>query len=269
MTVKETRAGDWQTVKDKEYHTRNMAIYAAMVDHMDQAVGKIVTALKQTKQFQNTLIIYFHDNGGCSELLGGNGWNTANNVLKKAKAAGKTLLVGNKPDVPNGGPMTYGSVGPGWAWAQNTPFRRYKSNVHNGGSNTPAIVHWPAGLKTKAGAISNERGHVVDIMATSLDLAGAAYPEKWQDKKLAPHESKSLVPIFKGQKNDRKHAYYFNHSNTFALIKGKYKIVREGSGKWALYDFSKDRTESKNLADQYPEVVRTLVAIWEKRWGRK
>ncbi|NQZ60517.1 MAG: sulfatase-like hydrolase/transferase, partial [Lentisphaeraceae bacterium] len=158
MPAKESRAGDWDKVKNKAYHARNMAIYAAMVDHMDQAVGKIISALKKTKQFDNTLIIYCHDNGACPELLSGNGWSTATNIMKKAKKAGKKIQVGNNPNIPNGGPMTYGSVGPGWAWAQNTPFRRYKANVYNGGSNTPAIVHWPAGLKTEPGAITSERG---------------------------------------------------------------------------------------------------------------
>ena len=135
---------------------RNMAIYAAMVDHMDQAVGTLLEALKKTKRMENTFIIYFHDNGACPEHLSGNGWNTANNILAKAEKAGKTIAVGDKYDIPMGGPMIYGSVGHNWANAQNTPMRRYKSNVHNGGACTPAIIHWPAGLKTKPGSISKQ-----------------------------------------------------------------------------------------------------------------
>ena len=269
MPPKHHRAQAWQDVENKAYQTRNMAIYAAMVDHMDQAVGKIVAALKHTKQFENTMIIYFHDNGASPESIANNAWGTATNVLHKARQQGKKLQVGNDPTIPNGGPMTYGTVGPGWARAQNTPLRRFKTNVHNGGSNTPAIVHWPAGLKTKPGSITNERGHVVDILATSLDLAGVDYPSQWQGKELKPHESKSLVPIFKGQKNDRNHAYYFNHKNTFALIKGKYKIIREGGRPWALYNLQENRTETENLAKQYPEVVKTLAAIWEHKRNRQ
>ncbi|MEC7774876.1 MAG: sulfatase-like hydrolase/transferase, partial [Planctomycetota bacterium] len=136
----------WKDIDHKEWRIRNMAIYAAMVDHMDQAVGKIVAALKRTGALDNTLIIYFHDNGACPEHLGGNGWNTANNVLAKAKKAGKKVYVGDHFNVMMGGPLTYGSVGQNWAHSQNTPLRRYKMNVHEGGACTPAIVHWPKGL---------------------------------------------------------------------------------------------------------------------------
>jgi arylsulfatase A-like enzyme len=137
----EPRVQNWETVDHKAWRVRNMAIYSAMVDHMDQAVGKIVEALRRTKQLDNTLIVYFHDNGACPEHLGGNGWNTANNILEKAKANGQTVAVGDVFDVPMGGPLTYGSVGHNWACAQNTPMRRYKMNVHNGGACTPAIAH--------------------------------------------------------------------------------------------------------------------------------
>jgi arylsulfatase len=269
LPPREDRVKPWDTIDHKPWRIRNMAIYAAMVDHMDQAVGTIVNALEKTKQLDNTFIIYFHDNGACPEHLGGNGWNTANNILAKAKKAGKTIAVGDKFDVPMGGPMTYGSVGHNWANAQNTPMRRYKSNVHNGGACTPAIVHWPAGLKTKPGSISKQRGHVVDLMATCLELAGAKYPKEFNDKETKPHESISLVPILKGKTVDRDHAYVFNHSGTHAIVKGEYKIVREGRRPWALYHLAKDRTETKNLAKQDPDRVTEMAAIWDKRWGKK
>ena len=265
----EPRVQDWESIDHKEWRIRNQAIYAAMVDHMDQAVGKIVDALERTGQLDNTFIIYFHDNGACPEHLSGNGWNTANNVLAKAKAAGKTIAVGDKYDVPMGGPMTYGSVGHNWANAQNTPLRRYKSNVHAGGSCTPAIVHWPAGLKTKPGEITNQRGHVVDMMATCLELAGAKYPKELQGQALRPHESLSLVPILKGCQTDRNHTYIFNHSNTHAVVKGDFKIVRERKGPWALYNLAKNRTETNNLAEEKPDLVKELAAIWDARWGKK
>jgi arylsulfatase A-like enzyme len=258
----------WDTIDHKPWRIRNMAIYAAMVDHMDQAVGEIVASLKQTKQLDNTLIIYFHDNGACPEHLGGNGWNTANNILAKAKKAGKTIAVGDKFDVPMGGPMTYGSVGHNWAHSQNTPMRRYKSNVHNGGACTPAIMHWPAGLKTKPGSISNQRGHVIDMMATCIDLADAIYPKQLEERQVREHESLSLVPIIKGGENDRNHAYIFNHSGTHAVVKGDYKIVREGRRPWALYNLAKNRTETNNLAGEQPQVVAAMEAVWNARWGK-
>lgn len=268
LPEREQRVQDWESIDHKEWRIRNMAIYAAMIDHMDQAVGRITAALKRTKQLENTLIIYCHDNGACPEHLGGNGWNTANNILAKAKKEGKKVAVGDRYDVPMGGPLTYGSVGHNWASAQNTPMRRYKMNVHNGGACTPAIAHWPAGLKSKPGSITLQRGHVVDMMATCIELAGAKYPAQFNGSAIDPHESISLVPIIKGGSNDRNHAYIFNHSGTHAIVKGDYKIVREGKGPWALYDIAKNRTETNNLADKQPGQVTKLAAIWEDRWGR-
>jgi len=260
---------DWETIDHKDWRIRNQAIYAAMVDHMDQAVGKMIAALKKTGRFDNTLIVYFHDNGACSEHLHGNAWNTANLVLEKAKEAGETIAVGDVHDVPMGGPLTFGSVGHNWASAQNTPMRRYKANVHNGGACTPAIMHWPRGMKTKPGAITPERGHVVDLMATCMELADAKYPETVAGKAIDSHESLSLVPVLQGRESDRQHPYLFNHSNTHAVVAGGFKIVREGkTGAWALYNLDKERTEITDLAPQHPEVLQGLGRIWDARWGK-
>lgn len=265
----ESRVQPWDTADHKAWRIRNMAVYAAMVDHMDRAVGRMVEALKRTGQFDNTLIVYFHDNGACPEHLSGNGWNTANNILAKAKAAGKTIAVGDVYDVPMGGPMTYGSVGHNWANAQNTPLRRYKMNVHEGGSCTPAIMHWPAGLKHQPGSITAQRGHVVDMMATCVELAAAEYPTEFDGRTITPHESLSLAAVIGGGKQPHDHAYYFNHAGTHAIIKGDFKVVREGKGPWALYNLTENRTETRDLAKQYPQRVEELTALWEARWGKK
>ena len=166
-----------------------------------------------------------------------------------------------------GGPLTYGSVGHNWANAQNTPMRRYKSNVHNGGACTPAIMHWPNGLKTNPGSISDQRGHVIDMMATCIDLAGSIYPQEFSGNKIVAHESMSLVPILRGERVDRDHAYLFNHSGTHAVVKGDYKIVREGKRPWSLYNLAKNRTETINLAAEQEDVVSQLEKIWNNRWG--
>ena len=257
----------WQSAKHKPWHVRNMAIYAAMVDHMDQAVGKIVGSLKRTGQFDNTLIVYFHDNGACAEHLSGNGWNTANNILKWAKENGTTVAVGDQYDIPMGGPLTYGSVGHNWAHSQNTPLRRYKANVHEGGSCTPAIMHWPLGLKHKPGSITLERGHVVDMMATCLELGQGTYPSSWQGTPIAEHESQSLVPVIRGGKQPRQHAYYFNHGGSHAVIQGDFKIIRERNGPWALYNLAQNRTETRDLAKTDPQRVSRMAALWQARWG--
>ena len=261
----EPQVQSWIDVDHKAWRIRNMAIYAAMVDHMDRAVGKIVGALKRTQQFDNTVIFYMHDNGACSEHLSGNGWNTANNVLEWAAAQGKTVAVGDHYDTPMGGPLTYGSVGHNWAHAQNTPLRRYKANVHEGGACTPAIVHWTKGV-AKPGTITRQRGHVVDLMATCLELAGVSYPSQFRGKSIQPHESLSLVPVITGGMQDRDHAYYFNHGGSHALIQGDWKIVRERRGPWALYNLRQNRTETLNLAEAEPARVRKMAALWERRY---
>jgi arylsulfatase A-like enzyme len=269
LPPREPRVDDWETSEHKEWRIRNMAIYAAMVDHMDQAVGRIVESLEATDQLDDTLIVYFHDNGACAEHLSGNGWNTANNVLDKAEAAGETIAVGDIYDVPMGGPMTYGSVGHNWANAQNTPLRRYKANVHEGGACTPAIMHWPNGLATPPGSITDQRGHVVDLMATCSELAGAEIPTEFAGHAIDPSESLSLVPVIKGGTQPRGHVYYFNHSNTHAVITGEYKIVREYGGPWALYNLAVDRTEMNDLSADQPDRVAEMSALWEARWGTK
>ena len=210
-----------------------------------------------------------HGGGSRRRALSGNGWNTANNILAKAKREGKEVAVGDKYDVMMGGPLTYGSVGHNWANAQNTPMRRYKSNVHNGGACTPAIMHWPAGLRAKSGSITDQRGHVIDMMATCIELAGAKYPEELSGNKIDPHESKSLVPVIEGKSVSRDHPYLFNHAGTHAVVKGDYKIVREGKRPWALYNLAKNRTETINLASKNQEIITDLEKIWEGRWGKR
>ena len=261
----EPRVKRWDSIDHKPWRIRNMAIYAAMVDHMDQAVGRIVDALKRTDQFENTLILYMHDNGACSEHLSGNGWNTANNVLDWAAANGKSVAVGDRFDVPMGGALTYGSVGHHWANAQNTPLRRYKANVHEGGACTPAIIHWPKKL-VGGGTITTQRGHVVDLMATCLELGKASYPKSQGGKSIRPHESLSLVPVITGGNQTREHPYYFNHGGSRALIQGDWKIVSEGKGRWALYNLLKNRTETVDLAARHPDRVRRMERLWLDRY---
>jgi arylsulfatase len=128
-------------------------------------------------------------------------------------------------------------------------------------------MHWPDGLKTKSGAITTGRGHVVDLMATCIELAHADYPEEFAGNVIDPHESLSLVPLLEGRENDPDHPYLFNHSNTHAVVQGNFKIVREGKGAWALYNLSKERTEITNIASQHPEIVHEMARIWEARWG--
>ena len=171
-------------------------------------------------------------------------------------------------DVPSGGPLTYHSVGRNWANAQNTPLRRYKANVHEGGACVPCIMHWPRGLKTPAGSVTDQRGHMVDILSTCIELAGASYPADFNGNRIEPNEGTSLLPVIKGRKKDHQQTYYFNHQGTHAIIKGDWKIVRErgDKGKWHLYNLTREKTEITDYAQKMTEKVKELAALWNARF---
>ncbi|MDF7824599.1 arylsulfatase [Pontiellaceae bacterium B12227] len=258
---------DWESIEHKAWYARQMAIYAAMVDIMDQNVGRMVDALKRSGQFENTLIVFVNDNGARAEIPKKGG--SASYIAAKAKERGEMVSQGNDVNVKMGGPLTFSAVGPNWANAQNTPMRRYKKNVHNGGALTPAIMHWPAGLKVKAGSITEQRGHVVDIMATCLELAGMEYPETFNGSRIHKLDSRSLLPILKGATVPRDRAYFFRHAGTSAIVKGDFKLVKDKGGQWELYDLAKNRTETEDIAGQYPERVTELSKLWNEKWGSK
>ncbi len=269
LPAPESVVEDWDTVDHKDWRIRNMAVYAAMIDHMDQAIGRIVGALKDTGCLEDTLIIFTNDNGACSEHLRGNAWNTAKNVLEWAETQGKTISVGDNMDIESGGPLTFHSVGRNWANAQNTPLRRYKANVHEGGACVPCIMHWPRGLKPPPGSVTGQRGHLVDILSTCIELAGASYPGTFNGNSILPNEGTSLLAAIQGRKQDPRRTYYFNHQGTHAVIKGDWKIVRERGekGKWHLYNLTREKTEITDHAERMPEKVKELATLWESRFG--
>jgi arylsulfatase len=259
---------DWESMEHKDWHIRNMAVYAAQIDHMDQAVGRILGALEEIGHTENTVVIFTNDNGACHEHLSGNAWNTANNVIAWAQEQGRTLSVGDNTAIASGGPYTFHSVGHNWANAQNTPLRRYKANVHEGGACVPCIVSWPKGLEAEAGGITRQRGHMVDILATCIELAQAEYPTVFNGFPILPNEGTSLVPTLRGGRQDPDRAYYFKHNNTHAVIKGEWKIIREKGreGRWHLYHIGREKTEMTDLAEENPDRVRELSALWEARF---
>ncbi len=265
LPPKEPDVPDWKDVEEKAWYSRQMAIYAAMIDIMDENVGKIVDALKRTGKFDNTLIVFVNDNGACPEVPKNGG--SASHIIGKARERGQKIIQGNVFTEKMGGPLTFSAVGPYWANASNTPMRRYKKNVHNGGSQTPAIMHWPAGLTAKRGSISDERGHVVDLMATCLELAEVEYPATFNGEKLMKLDSQSLVPALKGESVNRAKPYFFRHAGTSAVIIGDYKLVKDKGGQWELYDLTKNRTETDDIAGKFPERVAEMEAIYNSRFG--
>ena len=248
LTPQDDGAVAWEQVQDKQLMDLKMAVYAAQIDRMDQGIGKILAALKAIGKEQNTLILFLSDNGGCHET-GPLGFDRRNNGL------------------PPGGVDSYMSYGRSWANASNTPFRRFKKWVHEGGIATPLIARWPAVIK-KGGAITHQTGHIIDIMATCCDAAGLSYPAAYNAREITPLEGKSLLPVFQGKKRKGHQALFWEHMGNCAVRQGKWKLVAEKNGNWELYDLDADRTELKNLAQKFPEKVTRLKAAY-KSWAHK
>ncbi|MGB1128621.1 MAG: arylsulfatase [Haloferula sp.] len=264
--------------EQKAWELRCMEVYAAMVDSMDQGIGRIVKSLEETGQLENTLILFLQDNGGCSENRGRSPRKDAVTGVKPMgkdelqtemvpirSRAGHPVLTG--PGVMPGPSETYIAYGRNWANVSNTPLREYKSRVHEGGISTPLIAHWPKGISAR-NELRHRPGHLMDIMATCVDLSGADYPKEFEGRKIQPLEGLSLGPSFsKDETPDR--ALMFEHYGKAAIRKGKWKLVRLGYRKpWELYDIEKDRSELNDLSKEKPELAKELADLWEKEAQR-
>jgi arylsulfatase A-like enzyme len=241
---------------------RRMAVYAAMVECMDAALGKITAELKTHGELDNTLIIFLSDNGACWEWdpYGFDGSSSPNNVLHENEALQKL-----------GQPGDYCSYGSGWANACNTPWRLYKHYSHEGGIRTPCIVHWPK--KVGKVGITDFPGHLIDVMPTLVELAGATYPQKRGESPVLPMEGQSLLTVFEkpGIHSDRAAPIYFEHEGSRALRDGLWKLVAldgESATPWELYDLSQDPNELQNLAAEQPKRVKDMAARW-KAWAER
>lgn len=253
----------WEDAEHKEWQVRRMEVYAAQIDRMDQGIGRILQALEETGQLDNTLILFLADNGGCAEeLVPAMKENLdQKRTLRETTKHGEPVQFGNDPSVPPGPNTTYQSYGVPWANLSNTPFRLYKHWVHEGGIATPLIAHWPAGIKDK-GALRHTPGQLPDIMATVLEVTGATYPTTYQGRDILPLEGQSLVPVFE-QDTTTDRLLFWEHEGNAAVREGKWKLVRNYPGDWELYDMEKDRTETVNLAGQYPDIVQRLCREYE------
>lgn len=270
--------GDWNKVQDQAFEGRCMEVYAAMVDCMDQGIGRLMQAVRETGQWDNTLVFYLQDNGGCAENIG-----RGTNAPARAAQATFQPMDKNTPQfgsVPRqtrdgrpvrqgygvmpGGPDTYIAYGRDWANVSNTPFREYKHWIHEGGIATPLIVHWPAGIPpSRWGRLEKQPGQLMDIMATCLDVAGATYPAEYQGNAITPLQGVSLRPVFSGKSLKRSQPLCWEHEGNRAIREGKWKLVAKEKQPWELYDMEKDRAEVNNLAAKYPRRVKEMAAAWE------
>jgi arylsulfatase A-like enzyme len=286
----------WEDAELKDWHAACMEVYAAMIDNMDQGIGRIISALKDKGELDNTLIFFLQDNGACAEAFAFNrkGEDTLRvdpaTVKPYPKDFFQTEMEPNQ--TRDGKPMRAGyGVYPGpadtyigydesWANASNTPFKMFKHWVHEGGISTPLIVHWPDGFQSK-NEFRKQPGQLPDIMATCVDAAGATYPHEFKGNAIIPMEGTSLLPAFTDAELNREYLYW-EHEGNRAIRKGKWKLVSEAwfwpfmhdaenelpLEKWELFDMEKDRTEINNLAEKHPEIVKELADEWMS-WAKR
>jgi len=233
----------WAGARNKDEWALKMAVYAAMIDRMDQNIGRVLAKVRDLGRDENTLVIFLSDNGGCAE-----------NVNKT-------------PDIPPGPLPSYRTVDKPWANASNTPFRKYKSWDHEGGICTPFIVSWPRVIQ-EGGRIDRHVGHIIDVMATVCDVAGAEYPSEYAGRKVLPLEGKSLAPLFEGKDRVGHDALYWQFGASKAVRAGKWKLVVHGKGNWELYDMEADRCELSDLASKHPDRVAAMAKMWDQ-WRQR
>lgn len=240
------KARDWDEVPadQRDWYDRRMAVYAAMIDRMDWNIGRLLEALDESGEADNTLVLFLSDNGGCSEQY-----------------------PGDKPEIVPGLKEHYTTCGPSWAWAQNTPFRRYKTWMHEGGIATPMIARWPRIIEAKT--TTDQVGHIIDFMPTFLELAESSYPETYGGQEVLPAEGKSLAPIFRGETRAGHERLFWEFTGNRAVREGNWKLCWDKTvRRWELYDLAVDRTEMRDLAEKHPQRVEALANQWEG-WDRR
>ena len=291
LTERGVSIPEWKDEKMKDWQVRRMEVYAAMIDVMDQGIGRIITALEQKGELDNTIIFYMHDNGGCAESLNSNQIEvpaTAEQQLGK-RYAKDSIFMGKQPlysregefirsgkGVMPGNANSWVTYGEEWANVSNTPFRLYKHWTHEGGIASPLIIHWPKGITTK-GTLNNQSTHLIDIMATCVDIAGIKYPKEFNGNAIQTYEGVSLQPTFHNKTIHRDYIFW-EHEGNRALRSGKWKLVSKtqknkvftlaDQNAWELYDMENDPTETKNVSSLYPDKVKKMSAVWEKEANR-
>lgn len=231
------------TAEQRRFQATKMAIHAAMVDRMDREIGRLLDYLRQQRLLDNTLIFFASDNGASAEIMVRNG--------------------GHDPQAPPGSAASYLCLGPGFSSAANTPFRRHKTWVHEGGISTPLVVHWPAGIAAR-GELRHTPTHMIDIVPTVLEVAGISKPTMWKQEPIPPAPGKSLAPAFARDVTIEREYLWWLHEGNRAIRVGDWKLVAARDEPWELYDLRTDRAESHNLAAQHPEKARELADRWNQ-----
>jgi arylsulfatase A-like enzyme len=237
----------WAQLTDPQraFQAAKMSIHAAMVDRMDQEIGRVLDQLRAMDALGNTLLLFLSDNGASAEIM--------------------VRDDGHDPSAPPGSAYSHLCLGPGWSTVANTPFRRHKTWVHEGGISTPLIVHWPQGIAAR-GELRHNPGHVVDLLPTLLDVAGGSPPEAADGRSAPARPGKSLVPVLARDGTVQHDALWWAHEGNRAIRVGDWKLVAAKGDTWELFNLATDRTETHDLAREHPEKVRELSEHWQRLW---
>jgi arylsulfatase len=242
------RSIPWRELSDiqREFQSAKMAIHAAMIDRMDREIGRVLDQIRAMKAYDNTLILFLSDNGASAEIM--------------------VRDDGHDPSAPPGSAATHLCLGPGWSSAANTPLRRHKTWVHEGGISTPLIAHWPQGIRAR-GELRRSPGHVIDLVPTILELAGSQRAGTWNNQPVPPPPGRSLVPLFARDGTVTHEYLWWEHEGNRALRMGDWKVVAAGKdAPWELYNLKTDRGESHNLANKKTGRLNELVRIWNSHY---
>jgi arylsulfatase A-like enzyme len=252
----------WANVENRTWEIRRMAVYAAMLERVDQGVGQILASLDRGGILDNTLVLFLSDNGGSQEDISPkNGFNQLGGNAVTGDE--QKIQIGRDPSVMPGPETTFQGYGKGWANASNTPFRFFKIASHEGGIATPLIAHWPAGIK-HPGSVYSQVGHVIDLMPTILETTQSVYPKNYQGNEILPLDGESLFSSFKGLPACER-TLFWEYGNRAAIRSGDWKLVTTSmrDRNWELYDLARDRSELQNLASTKRNKFLELAEQWE------
>ena len=235
---------DSLTKEQQEFQSMKMSLHAAMIDRMDQEIGRVLNQLRAMKRLNNTLIFFLSDNGCSAEIM--------------------VRSDGHDRNAPPGSAASYLCLGPGWSTTCNTPFRRHKTWTHEGGISTPLIVSWPDGIMAR-GEFRRNPGHVIDIVPTIIDVAGGSVPKRMNGKPVPAPPGMSLSPAFAKDNAVERDWFWWFHDGHRAVRDGDWKLVAPKDDAWELYNLKTDRAESNDLSKSKPELAKKLEALWDQK----
>ena len=252
----------WDEAADHDWEDIRMAVYSAQIDRLDQGVGKIVSALRRAGADSNTIIMFLSDNGGCAEFLAEESSQPQPHRYMGPNPDGTPLVLGNIRELRPGGAQTFMSYDLPWANASNTPFRRFKRWTHEGGISTPFILSWPDRIREPG--IVHSPTHLIDIMPTCLQAAGASQPTEREGQQTLPLEGESFLSAIDRGEWSREQPIFWEHEGSRAIRQGQWKLVSAIGGPWELYDMETDRTELNDLYQRNRNKAHELERLYEE-----